>query len=309
MASSELKQATSKLQADWRRVLGQAYGSDEERLAAIRAFQDVSMFPAPEGTTTIEADADGVPGEWVLAPDADPSRRLLYLHGGGYVFGGLDSHRDLAARLSAASGCAVLQVDYRRAPEHPYPAAPDDALKSFRWIRDHGPGRAGPADRVFIAGDSAGGALTLLTTIAVRDAGERMPSAAVTLSAWTDVAGTGESAKTNRDVDVLISAIDDRLNDIMGGYLSGADPTSPNVSPLYADFTGFPPLLMQVGAYESLLDDTRRVAEKAKDAGVDVTVEIWPEMFHQWQMWAPVLPEGQKAIDSIGKFLKKHGGR
>ena len=120
---------------------------------------------------------------------------------------------------------------------------------------------------------------------------------------------TGESAKTNRDVDVLISAIDDRLNDIMGGYLSGADPTSPNVSPLYADFTGFPPLLMQVGAYESLLDDTRRVAEKAKDAGVDVTVEIWPEMFHQWQMWAPVLPEGQQAIESIGKFLKKHGGR
>ncbi len=261
--------------------------------------------PAPEGTTATPVDAGGIPAEWVVADDAAPDRRLLYLHGGGYVICGPATHRDLAGRISQASGVSVLVLDYRLAPEHPYPAAVDDALAALRWMTDNGPHGVTPASATFVAGDSAGGGLTLSTLIAARDAGVRMPNAAVTISAWADLACTGETLRTRADVDPMVTEA--LIRRMAQEYLQGTDAKQPLASPLYADLTGLPPLLMHVGDAEVLLDDTTRVAEKAKAAGVDVTVEIYPEMMHIFQLFAPILPEGQEAINQIGAFLKPYG--
>jgi monoterpene epsilon-lactone hydrolase len=259
--------------------------------------------PAPEGTTVTPVDAGGIPAEWVVADAAAPDRRLLYLHGGGYVICSPATHRDLAGRISKAAGVAVLVLDYRLAPEHPYPAAVDDATAALRWMHDHGPTGPAPARATFVAGDSAGGGLTLATLLATRDAGGRMPNAAVTISAWTDLAATGASLRTRADVDPMVTAA--VLSRMVKEYLQGGDPQQPLASPLYADLRGLPPLLMQVGDAEVLLDDTSRVADKATAAGVAVTVEVYPEMMHIFQLFAPVLPEGQQAIDRIGAFLKQ----
>jgi epsilon-lactone hydrolase len=259
--------------------------------------------PAPEGTTVTPVDAGGIPAEWVVADAAAPDRRLLYLHGGGYVICSPATHRDLAGRISKAAGVAVLVLDYRLAPEHPYPAAVDDATAALRWMHDHGPTGPAPARATFVAGDSAGGGLTLATLLATRDAGGRMPNAAVTISAWTDLAATGASLRTRADVDPMVTAA--VLSRMVKEYLQGGDPQQPLASPLYADLRGLPPLLMQVGDAEVLLDDTSRVADKAIAAGVAVTVEVYPEMMHIFQLFAPVLPEGQQAIDRIGAFLKQ----
>jgi monoterpene epsilon-lactone hydrolase len=259
--------------------------------------------PAPEGTTATSVDAGGTPAEWVVADTADPERRLLYLHGGGYVVCGPATHRDLAGRISKAANVAVLLLDYRLAPEHPYPAALNDATAALRWMNDHGPSGPSAARATFVAGDSAGGGLTLATLLATRDAGDRMPTAAVTISAWTDLTFTGASMRTRADVDPMLTA--DLLHRLVKEYLQGGDPTQPLVSPLYADLRSLPPLLMQVGDAEILLDDTTRVADKATAAGVAVSVEVYPEMMHIFQLFAPVLPEGQHAIERIGVFIRK----
>jgi acetyl esterase/lipase len=245
-----------------------------------------------------------LPGEWVVADHAAANQRLLYLHGGGYVICGPATHRDLAGRISQAAGVAVLVLDYRLAPEHPYPAAVHDALAALRWMSDHGPADAAPARATFVAGDSAGGGLTLATLIAARDAGVRLPNAAVAISAWTDLACTGNTIRTRADVDPMVTEA--VLSRMVHDYLQGGDARQPLASPLYADLRGLPPLLMQVGDAEVLLDDTTRVADKARAAGVDVTLEIYPEMIHIFQLFAPILPEGQQAIERIGAFLRAH---
>jgi monoterpene epsilon-lactone hydrolase len=260
--------------------------------------------PAPDGTTATPIDAGGIPAEWVVADNASPELRLLYLHGGGYVICGPATHRDLAGRISQASGVSVLVIDYRLAPEHPFPAAVNDAVAALRWMRDHGPAGAAPARATFVAGDSAGGGLTLATLLAVRDTGERVPDAAVTISAWTDLACTGDSVHTRADVDPMVT--DAVLRRMTAEYLQGGEATQPLASPLYADLRGLPPLLMQVGDAEVLLDDTTRVATKAQAAGCEVTLEVYPEMMHIFQLFAPVLPEGQQAIDRIGRFIKQY---
>jgi acetyl esterase/lipase len=296
MASSELQAVIEQLRTN---PIDPNATVDELRAAFPEA-------PAPEGTTATLADADGVPAEWVLADGADPDRRLLYLHGGGYVICGPATHRDLAGRISKASGVSLLVLDYRLAPEHPYPAAVDDALTALRWMTHHGPGGATPARATFVAGDSAGGGLTLSTLVAARDAGVRRPEAAVIISGWTDLACSGDTLRTRADVDPMVT---ERLLQRMAGeYLQGGDPKQPLASPLYANLQGLPPLLMQVGDAEVLLDDTTRVAEKAQAVGVDVTVEVYPEMMHIFQLFAPVLPEGQQAIERIGTFLKQYLG-
>ena len=199
----------------------------------------------------------------------------------------------------------VLVIDYRLAPEHPYPAAVDDALAAVRWISANGPNGPAPASATFVAGDSAGGGLTLATLIGARNHGVRMPDAAVTLSAWNDLACIGNTMHTRAAVDPMVTAA--LLQRMIGEYLQGGNPAQPLASPLYADLRGLPPLLMQVGDAEVLLDDTLRVAEKAQAAGVDVTVDVYPEMIHIFQLFAPVLPEGQQAIDRIGAFLTQAG--
>jgi acetyl esterase/lipase len=266
-----------------------------------------AAFPtadAPEGTTATPVDAGGLSAEWVVTDHAATDQRLLYLHGGGYVICSPGTHRDLAGRISQAAGVAVLVLDYRLAPEHPHPAAVHDALAALRWMDTHGPRGTAPARATFVAGDSAGGGLTLATLIAARDAGVRLPNAAVAISAWTDLACTGNTMRTRADADPMVTEA--VLARMAQDYLQGGDARQPLASPLYADLHGLPPLLMQVGDAEVLLDDTTRVADKARAAGVDVTLEIYPEMIHIFQLFAPILPEGQQAIERIGAFIRAH---
>ena len=224
---------------------------------------------------------------------------MLYLHGGGYIMGSLNTHRDMMGRISRAAQTRVLGLDYRLAPEHPFPAAVDDTVAGYRFLLDQGL----PSARLAIAGDSAGGALTLAALVAGRDAGFPMPAAAVCLSPFLDLEGTGESITTRADVDPI--ATPEVIDVWAKAYLAGADPRTPLANPLYADLAGLPPLLIQVGDHEVLLDDSTRLAERAQAAGVQVKLEIWPEMIHRWHSYAAVLPEGQQAIEDIGAFLRE----
>jgi monoterpene epsilon-lactone hydrolase len=264
-----------------------------------RARMDSFAQPVPDGTTVNPVDAGGVPAEWVVAPEVDESRVVLYLHGGGYCLGSLASHRALVARLSAEAKARVLSVDYRLAPEHPYPAAVDDAVAAYRWLLSEGVA----ADRIAIAGDSAGGGLTLATLLALKDAGDALPAAAVPLSPWTDLEGTGESVRTRAAVDLMIQA--DRLKESADLYANGVDLREPRLSPLHGDYTGLPPLLIQVGDAEVLLDDATRVAAIATGAGVDVTLEVWDEMPHVFQAFIGILPEADKAVARIGEWVRQ----
>jgi len=299
MASAELQRIIDL----FRQRREQAAGQPAPDVATMRQGMERTAFPVADDVRVTPVDADGVPAEWIVAPGADSQHRLLYLHGGGYVMGSINTHRDLAGRISRAAGCAVLLVDYRPAPAHPFPAAVEDARTALAFLRANGPSGAGAPSAVFVAGDSAGGGLTLATLIATRDAGEPLPGAAVTLSAWTDLAITGDSIQTRADVDPMITDTSG-ISAMVGQYAGGADPRSPLVSPLYAELAGLPPLLMQVGDAEVLLSDTTRVAERARQAGVDVTEEVWPEMFHVFQSFAGMLPEGQQAIDRVGEWIQ-----
>jgi epsilon-lactone hydrolase len=254
--------------------------------------------PIPADIKQEKVSAGGVPAEWISAPNASADRAVLYLHGGGYVIGSINTHRDLMARLSRASGFRVLGIDYRLAPEHPFPAAVEDAVAAYRWLLAQG---LQPA-RVAVAGDSAGGGLTVATLVAIREAKLALPGAGVCLSPWVDLEGIGESMTTKASVDPVVQK--EGLIGMAGAYLAGKDPRTPLAAPLYADLKGLPPLLIQVGEAETLLDDSNRLADRAKTAGVKVTLEPWKEMIHVWQMFAPFLPEGQEAIDGIGKYLR-----
>ena len=263
----------------------------------------VHRFDADVRRLTVE----GVPCEWLLAPGADSDRRLLYIHGGGWTSGGLDSHRPLSARISAATGCAVLAVDYRLAPEHPYPAGLDDCVATYRWLRENGPSGRAPARSVCVAGDSAGGNLTLALLLALKQRRLPLPNAAIPISPATDFLATGDSYRTRAARDPLLTGGPEALRTLAGVYLQGrAKPEDPLVSPLYGDFAGLPPLLIQVGDAEVLLDDSTRVAERARAAGVDVTLDVGPDMPHVWHAFAPFLPEASEAIERLGAFVRKH---
>jgi epsilon-lactone hydrolase len=256
--------------------------------------------PAQPDVKCERLSAGGVDAEWIAAPNAAADRAVLYLHGGGYVMGSVNTHRDLIGRLSRAAQARVLALNYRLAPEHPFPAAVDDAVAGYRFLLQSG---LQPA-RMAIAGDSAGGGLTLATLVAVRDAGLQLPAAGVCFSPWVDLEGTGESMKTRAHVDPIASADGTRM--LAQAYLAGKSPRTPLAAPLYADLKGLPPLLIQVGDHETLLDDSNRVAQRAEAAKVKVKLEIWPEMIHVWQLFASFLPEGQEAIEGAGKFIREH---
>lgn len=262
--------------------------------------QALSMIPTPTDLRCEAVSANGVPAEWVSSPGADASRVIYYLHGGGYVIGSINTHREMVARIARASGAKALILDYRLAPENPFPAAVEDAVAGYRWLLAQGVDH----DRIIIAGDSAGGGLTVATLLALRDAGDPLPAAAVCISPWTDLAVTGESMETKAAVDPMIQ----KAHAIEGArhYLSGADPRTPLASPLYADLSGLPHLFIQVGASETLLDDSTRLAERAKAAGTQATLEVWDDMIHVWHFFAFILPEGQQAIDRIGEFVREH---
>src|SRR5215475_2092435 len=242
--------------------------------------QMANMFPVDADIQREPVDAGGVKSEWVCAPNADPGRAILYLHGGGYVIGSIATHRALAARLSRASKAKVLVIDYRLAPEHPHPAAVDDSVAAYRWMLTQG---LKPA-RIAVAGDSAGGGLTVATLVAVRDAKLQLPAAGACLSPWVDLEGTGGSMKTKADVDPIVQKAG--IEQMAAAYLGGKDPRTPLAAPLYADLAGLPPLLIQVGTAETLLDDASRLAERARKAGVAVTYEPWEGMIHVWHLFA-----------------------
>jgi acetyl esterase/lipase len=253
-------------------------------------------------------DLAGLACEWLLARGADPDKRLLYIHGGGWTAGNLDSHRPLSARISQAAGAAVLALHYRLAPEHPFPAGLDDCVHAYRWLRNNGPDGRAPARSVFIAGDSAGGNLTLATLLACKERGLPQPTGAIPLSAATDFSASGESFRTRAAVDPILADAGAGIPAIGTAYTQGrADPLSALCSPLNGDLRGLPPLLIQVGDAEVLLDDSTRIAAKARAAGVDVTLSVYPEMPHVWQLFAPFLPEASAAIEEIGAFVRKRG--
>jgi len=262
--------------------------------------QIASMFPIDADIKREAVGAGGVKAEWVSAPDAEAGRALLYLHGGGYVIGSINTHRSLAARISRASKARVLVIDYRLAPEHPHPAAVDDSVASYRWMLGQG---LQPA-RIVVAGDSAGGGLTVATLVAIRDAKLPLPAAGACLSPWVDLEGIGESMTKKADVDPIVQKAG--LLQMAAAYLGGKDPRTPLAAPLYADLTGLPPLLIQVGTAETLLDDASRLAERARKAGVTVNYESSESMIHVWHLFAPMLDEGQQAIDRIGEFVRRH---
>jgi epsilon-lactone hydrolase len=262
--------------------------------------QMAAMFPVDADIKREPVTANGVKSEWVSAPDADSGRAILYLHGGGYVIGSINTHRSLAARLSRAAKARVLVIDYRLAPEHPFPAAVDDSVAAYRWMLAQGL----KPSRIAVAGDSAGGGLTAATLVAIRDAKLPVPAAGALLSPWVDMEGIGESMTTKDSVDPMVHK--EGLLGMAKAYLGGQNPRSPLAAPLYADLAGLPPLLIQVGTSETLLDDASRLAERAKKAGVNVTYEPWQNMIHVWHLFAPMLDEGQQAIEKIGAFVRKH---
>lgn len=262
--------------------------------------QMANLFPVDADIKRESVNAGGIKSEWVSAPDADPGRAILYLHGGGYLIGSIDTHRSLAARLSRASGARVLVIDYRLAPEHPHPAAVEDSVAAYRWMLAQGL----KPSRIAVGGDSAGGGLAVAALVAIRDAKLAMPAAGVCLSPWVDLEGIGDSMTTKAGVDPMVQK--EALLGMAKAYLGGKDPRTPLAAPLYADLSGLPPLLIQVGTAETLLDDAARIAERARKAGVNVTYQPWENMIHVWQLFASMLEEGQQAIERIGQFVRKN---
>jgi epsilon-lactone hydrolase len=264
--------------------------------------QMAAAFPAPAGVSSQPVDAGGIAGEWTIATGAGPDRIVYWLHGGGYCIGSINTHRALLAGISAASGARALAIDYRLAPEHPFPAAVEDAVGGYLWLLSSG---VDPS-QVIIGGDSAGGGLTIATLVALKEDGKPLPAAAVCISPWTDMTMTGESLVSKADADPMIT--NDGITRLRDAYVSASDSREPLASPIYANLSALPPLLIQVGENEVLLSDSTRLAERAAGAGVDVTLEVWPDMIHVWHFFAGMLPEGQQAIDRIGAWVKERLG-
>ena len=295
MASEELRAVAEALRAN--RMLT---GTLIERRASMEATTQ-GLAP-PEGTSVEPVVADGVPCEWVAAPGAAADRVVLYFHGGAFTAGSLNTHRLHVANLSAACGARVLNVDYRLAPEHPHPAGVLDALTTYRWLLATGV----TPQHVVLAGDSAGGGLTAAALIAIRDAGEPVPAGAALISPWADLTMTAASYVSRADVDPMVSL--ESLLPSAEAYLAGGDPMAPTASPVHADLSGLPPILIHVGDHEVLLDDSVLLAERARAAGVDVELWVAPEMIHVWHAFAGLIPEGAEALEKLAAWVRARFG-
>jgi epsilon-lactone hydrolase len=260
-----------------------------------------SVWPVADDIELTAVDLNKVPGEYSIASGSDASRVLLYFHGGGYCSGSIRSHRRLVTEAGRAAGIRTLAVAYRLAPEHRFPAAYDDALTAWRFLRDQNI----PGAHIAIGGDSAGAGLTVGLINRLRDAREDLPACAWLISPWTDLTMSGVTLASKAAVDPLIHK--EYLNELAEAYLpAGIDRKDPRVSPLFADLTNFPPMLIQVGSDETLLDDATRLAARAGAADVAVTLEIWPHMIHAWPLWNARLEDGRRALANAGAFIHAH---
>jgi epsilon-lactone hydrolase len=257
-----------------------------------------SVWPVADDVTCEAVDCDGVPGEWSQVAGSDPSRVLLFFHGGGYCSGSILSHRRMVTEAGRAARMRTLAIGYRLAPEHPYPAAHEDAMAAWRFLRRQGIA----AENIAVCGDSAGGNLTITLVNRLRAAGEALPACAWLISPWTDLTMSGATLDTKDAVDPLIHKA--YLEELADAYAASADRKDPLISPLFADLHGFPPTLIQVGSAETLLADATRFAAAAGAADVDVTLEIWPHMIHAWPLWNAKLEDGRRALVSAGKFIR-----
>ncbi|GJD54692.1 alpha/beta hydrolase [Methylobacterium dankookense] len=269
-------------------------------LAARRARVDAlgAGYGLPPDVTVEPVDAGGVPAEWTRIPGSEDGPVILFLHGGGYVSGSLASHRHTVAQAGREAGARTLALAYRLAPEHPAPAALADALAGYRFLLETG---VAPR-RIALSGESAGGGLALAVALSLREAGLPLPGCLWLSSPWTDLALTGASLETKAGADPLISRA--YLAELAGLYLAGADPRGPLVSPLYANLAGLPPMLIQVGSAETLLDDSVRLAGVAGAADVSVRLEVWPHMIHAWHLFFPEVEDGRRSLASAGRFVR-----
>jgi len=271
--------------------------SGEVNIARERSGNPGDLFKPLYRVQQAAETIDGIPGEWAVPPDPAVGRYILYLHGGYYYAGSISSHRSLVANIAVAARAKTLAIEYRLAPEHPFPAGLEDAVTAYRWMLAN----CGPNAQIIVAGDSAGGGLTLALLFVLRQRGIPLPAAGVCLCPWTDLACTGETLDSNAAADTML---DPRITRKSVAYYAGDnDPRNPLISPLYGEFKGLPPLLIQVGSKETLLADSTRLAERARADGTAVTLEIWEGMQHDWHFAASLIPESRKAIEHIGKFI------
>jgi acetyl esterase/lipase len=285
---------------EWRDLVEGPRGSLAEMRAHAEKF--FSKFRVSPEAKVEAAEVGGVRGDWLTMPGADPARVVLYIHGGAFVMGSVRGYRALTARIAKATRARTLVIEYRLAPENPFPAAIEDGTAAYAGLLKQG---VAPSS-IVIAGDSAGGNLTMAALLSIRDSGAPLPAGGVCISPWVDLECSGETMTTNAEVDPLCTQESLLLE--AGLYLGGHNPRGSLASPIYADLKGLSPLLIQVGSEETLLDDSNRLAARAKEAGVPVTLEIFEGMPHVWHAFAEYLPEAQEAIDAIGAFVDARMG-
>jgi epsilon-lactone hydrolase len=258
-----------------------------------------SVWPVADDVRLTAVDVDGIRGEWSLAPGSDDSRVLLFFHGGGYCSGSILSHRRMVTEAGRAGAVRTLAIAYRLAPEQPFPAAFDDALTAWRFLRRQGIA----AEHIAVGGDSAGGGLSLALTLKLRDDRQPLPACLWLVSPWTDLTMSGSSLISKDPDDPLIHK--GYLQELADAYLGGADPRDPRVSPLFGNLTGLPSMLTQVGSAETLLDDAVRLTAAAGEADISVSLQIWPHMIHAWPLWNAHLEPGRQALESAGSFMRR----
>ena len=300
MASKEAQEYLAQVRAYQEAAIGSA--SAVPTLEDMRAGADVVMEVVgtmPVGVAIEEACVGGLSGLWFKPQGAERDAVIMYLHGGGYVLQSANSHRKLTAHLALQSKCNVLSVNYRLAPEHPHPAAVTDAMVAYKWLLDNGYA----ASKIAISGDSAGGGLSLALLLAAKRDGIPQPAGAAVFSPWVDLVGTGESMDTNAGADLMVNR--HALGLMASMFLAGGSPEDPLAAPLYGDFAGVAPLFIQVGGDETLLDDSTRIAAKASQAGVPVSLEIFPEMQHVFQAGVGMIPEATEAVAKAGHWLRE----
>jgi len=284
--------------AQWRDLVSQPYETIPQARANVEKF--FAQFPAPAAVSVEHVTVGKASADWLTTPGANADRTVLFLHGGAYVLGSALAYREMTSRIARASAARTLVLDYHLAPEHPFPAAVEDAVAAYNFILAQGIKRS----NIAIVGDSAGGGLTLAALLSLRDTGVPLPACAVCISPWIDLECSGGTMETKAAVDPLCTR--ESLLAEAAMYLAGGNPRNPLASPLHADLKGLPPLLIQVGTEETLLDDAYRLEQRAKTSGVDVTLKVFDDMPHVWHVFASYLPEAQQAIDQIGEFVRAH---